>query len=170
MPLPKHQEWHIAYDLHPTYNFSTPPVQKMKIRPWKIMSQNVGIEPHLTNHCVRATSATVLSDSNIEARHIKSVTGHKSDQSIESYSAFGHHFVRRKICPILSSFINESNEDVPLLPSKSVNPVHDTLEIQSFARESSIPNQSVQNIHPNYLNQLQPYTFNCSVSIVNDYR
>ena len=33
MPLPKHQEWHIAYDLHPTYNFSTPPVKKMKIRP-----------------------------------------------------------------------------------------------------------------------------------------
>ena len=33
MPLPKHQEWHIAYDLHPTNNFSTPPVKKMKIRP-----------------------------------------------------------------------------------------------------------------------------------------
>ena len=25
MPLPKHQEWHIVYDLHPTQNFPTPP-------------------------------------------------------------------------------------------------------------------------------------------------
>ena len=42
----------------------------------------VGIEPHLTNHCVRATAVTVLSDHNVEARNIKAETGHKSDQSI----------------------------------------------------------------------------------------
>lgn len=137
----------------------------------KIMSQNAGIEPRLTNHCVRATSVTVLSDSNIEVRHIKSVTGHKSDQSIESYIVRPSFRQKENMSNILSSFINESNEDVPLLPSKSVNPIHDTLEIQSFVRESSIPNRSIQNIHPNYLNQLQPYTFNnCSVSIVNNYR
>ena len=145
--------------------------QSMLNNMMKIMSQNAGIEPHLTNHCVRATSVTVLSDSNIEARHIKSVTGHKSDQSIESYSVRPSFRQKENMSNILSSFINESNEDMSLLPSKSVNPVHDTLEIQSFARESSIPNQSIQNIHPNYLNQLQPYTFNnCSVSIVNNYR
>jgi len=51
----------------------------------KNMSTSAGIAPHPTNHCVRATSFTVLSDHDIEARHIKTVTGHKSDNSIESY-------------------------------------------------------------------------------------
>lgn len=32
---------------------------------------SAGIVPHLTNHCVWATSVTVLSNHNIEARHIK---------------------------------------------------------------------------------------------------
>lgn len=50
------------------------------------MSGKAGIHPPLTNHCIRATSVTVLSDAHVETRHIKSVTGHKSDSSIESYN------------------------------------------------------------------------------------
>ena len=71
--------------------------QSMLNNMMKIMSQNAGIEPHLTNYCVCATSVTVLSDSNIEARHIKSVTGHRQTNQ-SSLTAFGHHFVRRKKC------------------------------------------------------------------------
>ena len=52
----------------------------------KTMSLAASIIPHLTNHCVRATSVTVLSDHNVEARHIKVVTGHKSATSFESYN------------------------------------------------------------------------------------
>ena len=44
----------------------------------KTMSKRAGIEPHLTNQCLRATAVTVLSDSNCTTRHIKAVTGHKS--------------------------------------------------------------------------------------------
>ncbi len=53
----------------------------------KTLSLAASIIPHLTNHCVRATSVTVLSDHNVEARHTKVVTGHKSTTSIESYNA-----------------------------------------------------------------------------------
>ena len=53
----------------------------------KTMSKTAGITPHLTNHCVRATAVTVLSDSHVKARYIKTVTGHKSDSLIESYNA-----------------------------------------------------------------------------------
>ena len=45
----------------------------------KSMRSLAGIQPHLTNHFLRVTSVTVLSDSNCETRHIRSVTGHKSD-------------------------------------------------------------------------------------------
>ena len=53
----------------------------------KTMSLAASIIPHLTNHCVRVTSVTILSDHNVEVRHIKVVTGHKSTTSIESYNA-----------------------------------------------------------------------------------
>ena len=51
----------------------------------KLMSSRSGIQPHLTNHCLRATSVTVLSDNNCKTRHIKSVTDLKSDNSIKSF-------------------------------------------------------------------------------------
>jgi len=37
----------------------------------KEISKRAVIEPQLTNHCLRATSVTVLSDHNCETRHIK---------------------------------------------------------------------------------------------------
>ena len=52
----------------------------------KLMSSWAGIQPYLTNHCFRANSVTVFSDNNCETRHIKPVTGHKSDNFIESYN------------------------------------------------------------------------------------
>ena len=66
----------------------------------KSMSVRAGIHPQLTNHCLRATSVNVLSGNNCETRHIKSVTGHKSDQSIESYN---HPSTNKGICQIRSA-------------------------------------------------------------------
>ncbi|XP_028413879.1 uncharacterized protein LOC114536728 [Dendronephthya gigantea] len=51
------------------------------------MTSRAGIKPPLTNHCIRATSVTALAEAHIQTHYIKSVTGHKSDQSIESYNS-----------------------------------------------------------------------------------
>ena len=51
----------------------------------KNITQRAGIQPYFTNHSLRATTVTVLSSVNVETRHIKAVTGRKSDASIESY-------------------------------------------------------------------------------------
>lgn len=51
----------------------------------KNMSQMPGIQPHFTNHSLRATTVTVLSSENVETRQIKPVTGHKFHASIQSY-------------------------------------------------------------------------------------
>ena len=72
----------------------------------KTMSKAAGITPHLNNHCVKATAVTVLSDSNVEARHIKGVTGHKSYSSIESYTR--RPSTRRRTCRI--SWVDPSPE------------------------------------------------------------
>ena len=73
----------------------------------KSMSVRSGIHPHLTNHCLRATSVTVLSDNNCETRHIKSVTGHKSDQSIESYNNRSSFDQQRIMSNTLSAFLDD---------------------------------------------------------------
>ena len=50
------------------------------------MTSRAGIQPYFTNHSIRATTVTVLSAANYETRHIKAITGHQSEASIESYS------------------------------------------------------------------------------------
>ena len=69
------------------------------------MSSRAGIQPHFMNHCLRATSVAVLSDNNRETRHIKSVTGHKYDHSIESYND-EPSLDQQKMSELLSSFLH----------------------------------------------------------------
>ncbi|CAH3045091.1 unnamed protein product, partial [Porites lobata] len=68
------------------------------------MSKRAGIQPYLTNHRLRATSVTILSDHDCEVRHIKAVTGHKSDSSIESYNQRPSLEQQERMSSILSDF------------------------------------------------------------------
>ena len=86
----------------------------------KTMSLAASIIPHLTNHCVRATSVTVLSEHNVEARHIKVVTGQKSTISIESYHARASLQQKENISNILSRFVaGDSHLAIEHQPSSS---------------------------------------------------
>ena len=86
----------------------------------KTMSLAASIIPHLTNHCVRATSVTVLSDHNVEARHIKVVTGHKSTTSIEAYNARASLQQKENMSNILSRFVaDDSHLAIEHQPSSS---------------------------------------------------
>ena len=76
----------------------------------KSMSKRAGIDPYLNNHCLRGTSVTVLSDSDCETRHIKAITGHKSDQSVESYNERPSLNQQHKMSRILSNFVLNSND------------------------------------------------------------
>jgi len=71
----------------------------------KNMSTSAEIAPHLTTHYVRPTSVTVLSDNDIEARHIETVTGHISDNSNESYCSRASLQQKDKMSSILSGLI-----------------------------------------------------------------
>ena len=52
-----------------------------------VMCRKAGLAHVYTPHCIRATSVTVLKATGLENCRVKSVTGHASDESIESYSA-----------------------------------------------------------------------------------
>lgn len=84
----------------------------------RVMSKRAGIEPPLTNHCIRATSVTVLSEAHVENRHIKSLTGHKSDTSIESYSSRPSARQQEMMSAILSDYIRPS-DSVPAILCKT---------------------------------------------------
>ena len=64
------------------------------------------IKPHLRNHCLKATSVTILSDNNCETTHIKSATGHKSDHSSESCNDRPSVDQQKKMSEALSSFLH----------------------------------------------------------------
>ena len=85
----------------------------------KNMSSRTGIEPHLTNHCLRVTAVTVLSDHNCETRHIKSVTGHRSGQAVESYNDRLSKEQQKKMSHVLSDFVSAGATEAS--PSTSVS-------------------------------------------------
>ena len=131
----------------------------------KNMSTSAGIAPHLTNHCIRATSVTVLSDHNIEARHINTVTGHKSDNSIESYCSRASSQQKENMSSILSGFISGDSAEPRVL----------ALEGASTSKEltgTSTPSVTVapQDQQSTVKMQMpQSFSFHgCSVSIVNN--
>ena len=146
----------------------------------KEMSKRAGIEPHLTNHCLRATSVTVLSDHNCETRHIKSITGHKSDQAVESYNERPSIEQQQKMSLVLSDFIgNVSSGGVTLVQGKENAVQQQCIPIpQEFPHQesgkavlvennfstssTSVSQQSDQRSFPQYF-------YNCSVNVHNYY-
>ena len=133
----------------------------------KAMLLAASIIPHSTNHCVRATSVTVLSNHNVEARHIKVVTGHKSTTSIESYNARASLQQKENISNILNCFVAgnsylaieyqpSSSREFPALPTPST----------SSAITSS---QQIENNQDVRMQASQAFHFHgCNVSIVNN--
>ena len=128
----------------------------------KTMSLAASIIPHLTTHCVWATSVTVLSDHNVEARHIKVVTGKKSTISIESYNARASLLQN-----ILSRFVaGDSHLAIEHQPSSSKeNPALPTPGTSSAITSS----QQVENNQDVSIQAPQAFHFHgCNVSILNN--
>ena len=109
----------------------------------KSMSRRAGIEPYLTNHCLRATSVTILSDSDCETRHIKAVTGHRSDTSIESYNERPSFQQQRKMSGILSGFFHADERSVQ--PPMSEENVLRSIQPADGIQVQSAPSVLVQN-------------------------
>ena len=71
------------------------------------LSKTAGLVNRYTNHSVRATCITVLDTEGFEARDIMSVSSHKSEQTIKSYSKTSDG-KKRKMSETLSSALVSS--------------------------------------------------------------
>ena len=126
----------------------------------KTMSTAAWISPHLTNHCVRATAVTVLSNHNVEARHKKVVTGHKPDMSIEAYNSRASFQQKENMSIILSGFVNGEQ---PVHPAQALSISNQSsIQLQIQTQNENQLSSSIQHLP-------QSLTFNgCTVSIVNN--
>ena len=86
------------------------------------MCRKVGLATIYTAHCIRATSVTVLKAAGLKNNRVKSVTGHSSDKSIESYNTRPTTEQQFESSAIVSRFItkqDQSNSVHTAVPSPS---------------------------------------------------
>ena len=90
----------------------------------KQMSKDAALSKIYTNHCIRATCISTLDNKGFEARHIQSVSGHKSASSICAYSRT-QLGTKRKMSEALSeSTIKKSqpSSSKPVFATSSLTP------------------------------------------------
>lgn len=118
-----------------------------------------------TNHSVRATSITQLSNAGFEARHIKTVSGHRNEASIASYCSDTSAKQKQDMstalsvsCGILPAPVQSPCEGTaavvpdPVYPRSALQPL-----VAALPPQNSV-NTAVSNI-PNFLLQLGGMNF-----------
>ena len=73
----------------------------------KLLSEQAGLSRIYTNHCIRSTVITNLDEKGFEARHITAVLGHKSENTIKSYSTKCPESKKREMSDALSSVLGQ---------------------------------------------------------------
>ena len=84
------------------------------------MTSRARINPLMTNHCIRATSITVLSAANVERCHIKAITGHQSETSIQIHYDKPTFQQFKAISNTISDFIEDRDRDTASAPANQV--------------------------------------------------
>ncbi|XP_071494109.1 zinc finger MYM-type protein 2-like [Diadema antillarum] len=134
-----------------------------------------------TNHCLRATAINKLDTAGFEARHIMSISGHKSESSIKHYSRVEESQKRR-----MSLTIASTNRDLALRAGSSTagsnvtdkstvtsGPTSSTTSNvappsppQSSQLDLSQPTASPVNISTSVSSQMHLHFHNCKVKVI----
>ena len=77
----------------------------------KLLSNEAKLSVEYTNHSIRATTITILDRNGYEARHIMSVSGHRSESSLKSYTKTAD-LTKCKMAGCLSSAIDSSEHHI----------------------------------------------------------
>ena len=96
----------------------------------KRISKEAGLSQSYTNHCIRATVITNLDDAGFEARHIKAVSGHKSDETIKNYAVRCPENKKREMSDALSNRLN--SRKIPPTSTVSVPPTEQTEKFETI--------------------------------------
>ena len=115
------------------------------------MCKKAGLAQVYTPHCIRATSVTVLKAAGLENCRVKSVTGHASDKSIESYSTRPTIEQQFQSSAIVSRFLAQQNYIQPVLtavPPQATSSFSATSSSAIHQQQPSQVHQSTINLNP----------------------
>ena len=115
------------------------------------MCKKAGLAQVNTPHCIRATSVTVLKAAGLETCRVKSVTGHASDKSIESYSTRPTIEQQFESSAIVSRFLTQQNSVQPVLtavPPQATSSFSATSWSAIHQQQTSEVHQSTFNLSP----------------------
>ncbi|XP_014672140.1 PREDICTED: uncharacterized protein LOC106812712 [Priapulus caudatus] len=154
--------------------FERKPLGKNSIGQFMVkLSKEAELSDTYTNHCVRATTITVLNDVGFKDRDIVSVSGHRNEKSLASYVADTRVDTKRNMSDALSTITNNLDAVVPAKPTSTcshapVNPcagpsvIQDESCINFLDYKLHTQNQQIQN------SMSAPY-FNFNNCVVNMY-
>ena len=97
------------------------PLGHNKIGGMKEISQKAGLSTIYTNHCIRATTTTVLFQAGLEGERITNVTGHRSTTSLKPYIKAPTQYQKREASEILGKCASPVSERQMAAPSSSVS-------------------------------------------------
>ena len=67
------------------------------------ISTNAGLSQRYANHYLRATTVHILDSNKFSGRHVTSVTGHKSESSLKTYTGYTAPNIKRKMSETISN-------------------------------------------------------------------
>ena len=112
----------------------------------KNMCLRAGIDPPFTNHCVRSTTVNILSSKDMKNRHIRAVTGHKNDASLESHNDRPTFEQFKDMSSAITDFINFCRPDHHVAINLLAEVNRSLLKKVSKAIHSSTPTNVQENI------------------------
>ena len=85
----------------------------------QMISAAAGLSQSYTNHCVRATTITLLFNAGVTAQHIQARTGHRTTEGLQPYIGQQTAQQRRLEAQILGSALRGTNTDPQTRPDQS---------------------------------------------------
>ncbi|XP_071122342.1 uncharacterized protein KIAA1958-like [Mytilus edulis] len=128
------------------------------------ISKAASLSKVYSNHCIRATCITLLNEAGFEGRHIITISGHRSEESIKSYCRDTTNKQKREMSKFVSEFTtvtetqsenltvefdNSVTEDELVLSASQTDEIIDEIvqgevELQPLTDITNIPNTNQQ--------------------------
>ena len=78
-----------------------------------VLSEKAELSRKYTNHSLRATSVHVLDSAQVPSRHIMTVTGHKSETSLKTYTGYTDENTKKRMSHTISRSVGLAVEKEP---------------------------------------------------------